>query len=146
MTRTTAWIRSLTKAVVGTSARGDIDGSHCHTRQDLFAEWANRLGFPDYFSPNWDAFHDCLRDAVSSTGVRVAGQEPPAPHTLIIREAGDLLADEPRPVLVVFLSVLGQVAGDDSTAPRLLLLLDDTPDRLAGLARRMTEAGVPVTI
>ncbi|GHI05099.1 hypothetical protein [Streptomyces cellostaticus] len=38
----------------------------------------------------------------------------------------------------VLLSVLSEAAGNDSAAPRLLLLLYDTPDRLTDLDRRLT--------
>ena len=67
------------------------------------------------------------------------------PTAVVLREAADLLADEPPNDLAVLLDVLVETAGDNPTAPRLLLLLDDTPDRMADLARRMREAGYPVS-
>ncbi|MEV0227489.1 barstar family protein [Streptomyces sp. NPDC050704] len=132
MTSTTAWIRPLNEATAGIptpkEAPKEVRGSRCRTRQGLFTEWAAALGFPEYFGHNWDAFGDCLRDAVSEPS---EPSEPPM--AVVVREAGDLLADEPENVLALLLLILGQAAGDDSAAPRLLLLLDDTPDRLTRL-------------
>ncbi|MGW1029847.1 hypothetical protein ACWD4J_40305 [Streptomyces sp. NPDC002577] len=59
------------------------------------------------------------------------------PSSIICREAGDLLAGAPDNAL----SILGEAAGPDSTAPRLLLLLDDARDRLSRLAQRLADAG-----
>jgi hypothetical protein len=67
----------------------------------------------------------------------------PAGLTILLREAGDLLTDEPPQALRILLHILDERAGDDPAAPKLLLLLDDTPDLLSRLAQRMTEAGYP---
>ncbi|MFE7897376.1 barstar family protein [Streptomyces sp. NPDC057424] len=144
MTSTTAWIRPLSEAAAGVrTARWDVDGSCCRTSRDLFTEWATRLGFPDHFGRNWDAFRDCLHDAVSNGGAEAVCHDAPTSPAVVVREAGDLLTDEPDHALAILLFILSEAAGDDSTAPRLLLLLDDTPDRLSHLAQRMTEAGFP---
>ncbi|MEW2118669.1 barstar family protein [Streptomyces sp. NPDC005474] len=77
---------------------------------------------------NWDAFEDFLRDLT--------------PVTVVIREAGQLLAEEPDGVLHLLMTILGDVAGRrGEEGPALLLLLDDEPDRLAGLGRRLAAAG-----
>ncbi|MDX3387123.1 barstar family protein [Streptomyces niveiscabiei] len=122
MTRTTDWIRPLAEAPA--SAK-EVSGAHSRTRQDLFTEWSAALGFPGHFGRNWDAFTDCLRDIV--------------PTAVVVRDAGALLADAPQLELAVLLDVLAEAAGDDSAAPRLLLFLDDTPDRLAALNARLAK-------
>ncbi|MGN9755772.1 barstar family protein [Streptomyces sp. SD31] len=123
---TATWILPLTAAAGEVQARRGVRGSHCRTSRDLFTEWAAALGFPDHFGHNWDAFRDCLLDVVQDTV-----QASSLPLTIVVREADQLLADEPESVLVVFLEILGEAGG--GTAPRLLLLVDDTPDGLARL-------------
>ncbi|GAA3774285.1 barstar family protein [Streptomyces phyllanthi] len=87
MTATTAWIRSLTEMAPDTpTTRGEVRGSRCRTKQDLFTEWAAGLGFPDHFGHNWDAFHDCLRDILPSAGVVPLGQEARPPAVIVLRE------------------------------------------------------------
>ncbi|WP_160323672.1 barstar family protein [Defluviitalea phaphyphila] len=39
-----------------------IAGSKCTTIDELFAEFAEVLQFPDYFGNNWAAFDECLND------------------------------------------------------------------------------------
>ncbi|MEH0417329.1 barstar family protein [Streptomyces sp. B21-083] len=145
MTATTAWIRRLTDAApanIPTACR-EVRGSRCRTVEGLFTEWAAGLDFPDYFGHNWDAFHDCLRDTVPSAGIMPAGPEAPPTAAIVLREAGDLLADEEERALGVLLLILNQVADSGSTGPRLLLLLDDTSEQLVSLARRLADVGYP---
>nr|WP_206327605.1 barstar family protein [Streptomyces sp. S3(2020)] len=134
MTSTTACLRPLTETGADIPEGSEVRGSHCRTSKDLFGAWATALGFPDYFGHNWDAFHDCLRDCLRGA----------VPTTVVVREAGDLLVDEPESVLALLIFMLSRAAGDDSTAPRFVLLLDDTPDSLSQLARRMEQAGITV--
>lgn len=131
MSGTTTWIRPLTEGVAGVPARGEVRGSQCRTLRGLFTEWAGALGFPDHFGHNWDAFYDCLRDAVPMVGAAV----------VVVREAGQLLADEPDDSLNDFMLVLRDIVGESGAEPRLLLLLDDEPDRLSDLGRRLAAAG-----
>jgi hypothetical protein len=141
---TTAWIRPLTEAAAGIPTPREVRGSRCRTSEGLFTEWAAGLGFPDYFSHNWDAFHDCLRDVAGSARFDTVGHAAsPPPVVVVVRDAADLLADEPPNALSTLLFILGEHVGDDSTAPRLLLLLDDTPGRRSHLAERLTAAGFP---
>lgn len=137
------WVRPLAEVAAGVPAREEVRGSRCRTRQGLFMEWAAVLGFPDYFGHNWDAFYDCLRDTVSraDTGPAATIGRPAAPLTVIVREAGDLLADEPDNALATLVSIFGDIADDGGGEPRLLLVLDDTPDRLSHLEQRMAAAG-----
>ncbi|WP_329218414.1 barstar family protein [Streptomyces sp. NBC_01485] len=143
MTSTTSWIRPLTEAAAGLPTRGEVRGSRCRTSQDLFAEWAAGLGFPDHFGHNWNAFLDCLRDTVPPVAPTSPGDRAAPPTAVVVREAGDLLTDEPDNALTVLALILAEAADAGSDEPRLLLLLDDTPARLAHLSHRMTRAGGP---
>jgi len=131
MTSTITWIRPLTEGAPDVPARGEVRGSQCRTRQGLFAEWAAQLGFPGHFGHNWDAFEDCLRDLT--------------PTAVVVREAGQLLAEEPDDVLDILLTILGIAAqhggGSGEKGPALLLLLDDDPGQLADLGRRLASVG-----
>ncbi|WP_327743355.1 barstar family protein [Streptomyces europaeiscabiei] len=143
MTGTTAWIRPLTQESVGIPTHREVSGSHCRTIHGLFDEWAEGLGFPAYFGRNWDALRDSLGDAVANTDLDAPDPHSPPPLTIILREAGDLLTDEPPQALRILLSILDERVGAAPAAPKLLLLLDDTPDLLSRLAQRMAEAGYP---
>ncbi|MEU6348104.1 barstar family protein [Streptomyces sp. NPDC047072] len=74
----------------------EIRGSRCRTTVDLFAEWAQVLGFPDYFGHNWDAFEECLLTV--------------GPLTVLVRDAGQLLADEEPRQLATFLAIVDTVS------------------------------------
>jgi hypothetical protein len=39
-----------------------INGDRVHDKQTFLREFAEVLGFPEYFDFNWDAFADCLTD------------------------------------------------------------------------------------
>ncbi len=69
--------------------RAAIDGSMIGDEQDLFSALAAALSFPDWFGANWDALLDCLRDLGS-------GGEAPDAVTLLVEDAGALLARVPR--------------------------------------------------
>ncbi|MET8980776.1 barstar family protein [Streptomyces sp. NPDC004539] len=116
MTGTPTWIRPLAEAPA--TAR-EVRGSLSRTRQDLFTEWAAGLGFPGHFGRNWDAFTDCLRDV--------------GPLAVVVREAGDLLADAPPGELGVLLDVLGENG-------LVTLHPDDTPERLERFTERLSGA------
>ena len=62
-----------------------IKGRHCQTPAKLFAECAQALKFPDYFSRNWDALEECLADLewLSAKG-----------YILLITDAEGLLPDD----------------------------------------------------
>lgn len=145
MTSTTAWIRPLTETTDSALRRAEVSGSRCRTAQGLFTEWAARLAFPDHFGHNWNAFHDCLRDAVSNVGTGTADQEAAQTSAIVVKEAGHLLVEEPESTMATFLAILSQVVGDADAEPRLLLLLDDTPELLSPLTQRMRKAGYAPT-
>ncbi|MGW0712964.1 barstar family protein [Streptomyces sp. NPDC002643] len=102
MTGGTTWIRPLTEAPDGVPTPKEVRGSRCRTSEGLFTEWALVLGFPDHFGRNWDAFRDCLRDAVADA----------EPKVIIVREAGELLADEPEYASDVLGHILREVGID----------------------------------
>ncbi|WP_198042145.1 barstar family protein [Kitasatospora azatica] len=115
-----------------------MDGSNCRTSHGLFTAWAAGLGFPAYFGHNWNAFRDCLRETVSRAATTGRAGAPP---TVLVRRAGGLLADEPDRALNTLMLVLGDIAGASGGEPALLLLLEDEPDRLSDLGRRLAAAG-----
>ncbi|MFC5661672.1 barstar family protein [Kitasatospora misakiensis] len=145
MVGTTTWIRPLAEAGDDLPAHWEVSGSACRTTQGLFAAWAGALRFPDYFGHNWAAFNDCLRDALSGVGT-TGGASGPA--TLVVREAGGLLADEPAKALGILLSVLADHAdlAGAGGGPALLLLLDDEPEPLLDLGRRLAAVGWETSI
>lgn len=65
------------------------------TKELLFDELAQRLGFPDYFGANWDALWECIRDL---------SWLPPGP--VILRHEDLPLADDVGS-LRMYLSILG---------------------------------------
>ncbi|MGX7673657.1 barstar family protein [Plantactinospora sp. DSM 117369] len=106
-----------------------LAGAGSRTRAALFTEWAARLGFPDYFGRNWDAFEECLTDLV-------AGR----PRTLVVTDAADLLADEPPEQLGILLGVLGTIAAGaaaPTAGPALRVLLHPGPADPDVLRRRV---------
>lgn len=46
-----------------------IDGAALADKHALLSAMAAALEFPDYFSPNWDAFEETLRDLFAGTSV-----------------------------------------------------------------------------
>ncbi|MFE2407242.1 barstar family protein [Kitasatospora sp. NPDC059408] len=139
MTETAAWIRPLTEDLPSGATRRAVQGSRCRTVQGMFAEWAAALGFPEYFRGNWDAFHDCLRDVVPRAGTTGAS----GPATVVVREAGALLADEPAALGVLMGVLAGHADGAGADGePALLLLVDDAPEQLSDLGRRLAAVGL----
>ncbi|WP_159394500.1 barstar family protein [Streptomyces sp. NRRL S-495] len=113
-----------------------VRGANCRTRTALFAEWARALSFPGYFGHNWDAFEECLNDALLPPGAEPAESVEPAgsaaPRLLVlVADADALLADEPPAQLALLLSIL------DAAADRSLrvLFLADPPGAEAAEAR-----------
>ncbi|WP_053084717.1 barstar family protein [Streptomyces viridochromogenes] len=90
-------LRPPAEAAADVPAGAEVRVCRCRTGQDLFTERAAVLGFPDYFGRNWDAFRDCFQDAVSRAdpGAVSSAGEATAPPTVVVREGGGLLADEP---------------------------------------------------
>ncbi|MGC9667883.1 barstar family protein [Planosporangium sp. 12N6] len=102
-----------------------VDGEACHSRAGLFAEWAARLSFPEYFGHNWDALSDCLADLLDAR-----------PLTLVVDDAARLLADEPPGQLAILLGILD----DRAAGGRLEVVLHCRPDQEESLRRRLTTA------
>jgi RNAse (barnase) inhibitor barstar len=83
------------RATGGAVAR--LDGAVMGTEDELFAELATALHFPDYFGCNWDAVSDCLTDL----------SWLPAPcYLLVVDHADDVLAAAPPAQLEVWQRVL----------------------------------------
>ncbi|MEK2494121.1 barstar family protein [Kitasatospora purpeofusca] len=110
-----------------------VRGANCRTRAALFAEWARALSFPGYFGHNWDAFEECLNDALLPPGAVAAGAAgATAPRLLVlVTDADALLADEPPAQLALLLGIL------DATADHALrvLFVADPPVAEAAEAR-----------
>jgi RNAse (barnase) inhibitor barstar len=113
-----------TRAVVG--------GPAARTRTGLYDALAAALDLPGYFGRNWDALADVLADRLDA-----------GPLTLVVADAGELLADEPPAQLGTLLDVLGGVAAGGHHA--LSVALCEHEERLPALRRRIAAAlGRPV--
>ncbi|MGK5740953.1 barstar family protein [Micromonospora sp. URMC 103] len=108
--RSPAWL-----TVAGNDATADpaavvVPGSASRTRGGLFAALADALAFPRHFGRNWDALSDVLRDRLAA-----------GPLTLLVDDAGQLLADEPAEQYDRFVAVFGDVAADAPHPLRVVL-------------------------
>ncbi|WP_406113525.1 barstar family protein [Kitasatospora purpeofusca] len=111
----------------GTDRLRLVRGANCRTRAALFTEWAWALSFPGYFGHNWDAFEECLNDALLPPGTGSAATG----LLLLVADADALLADEPPAQLALLLDIL------DAAPDRALrvLFLADPPEAEAAEAR-----------
>ena len=75
---------SLVRPLTGLALKV-IKGRHCKTPENLFAEFARALEFPDYFGHNWDALEECLADLEWL---------PAKGYVLLITDAGCVLPDD----------------------------------------------------
>ena len=57
----------------------------CGAGDDLHAELAKVLNFPDYYGKNWDAFDECVAEVTFAT-----------PFALVWRDAGGYAAENPK--------------------------------------------------
>lgn len=83
-----------------------LAGAAARTRPALFAALAGALALPAYLGNTWDALADVLRDRLDA-----------GPLTLLVTDAGQLLADEPADQYALLLAVLDDLT---STAPHPL--------------------------
>ncbi|MFC5668106.1 barstar family protein [Kitasatospora misakiensis] len=113
-----------------------VQGANCRTTAALFAEWAGALAFPGYFGHNWDAFEECLNDALHPPGTDSA-----APLLVLVADADALLADEPPRQLTTFLSILdASAAATPTTGSPLRVLFTTAPAAEAATADRLRSA------
>jgi hypothetical protein len=66
----------------------ELRGARMRTLAGVFDEFAAAFQFPYYFGENKDAFDECLRDLDEFVGTA-------AGYVALVRDSGDLLADEP---------------------------------------------------
>ncbi|MFG2049061.1 barstar family protein [Micromonospora sp. NPDC048935] len=90
-----------------------LTGAASRTRAGLFTALAAVLSLPAYLGDTWDALSDVLRDRLDA-----------GPLTLLIDDAGQLLADEPADQYALLFTVLGDLA---ATAPHPLRVVLDEP-------------------
>ncbi|WP_410808986.1 barstar family protein [Micromonospora sp. 067-2] len=83
-----------------------LAGAATRTRPALFAALTDALALPAYLGSTWDALADVLSDRLDA-----------GPLTLLVHDAGQLLADEPAGQYALLLAVLGDLA---ATAPHPL--------------------------
>ncbi|MFD9065365.1 barstar family protein [Kitasatospora purpeofusca] len=112
-----------------------VRGANCRTRAALFAEWARALSFPGYFGHNWDAFEECLNDALLPPGAAAAGAADTR-LLVLVTDADALLADEPPAQLALLLDILDAAADH---ALRVLFLAD--PPGAEAAEARLRAAG-----
>ncbi|MFD4180184.1 barstar family protein [Rhodococcus sp. NPDC058514] len=109
-----------------------VRAAKMRTAGALFDEFAAALQFPYYFGANKDAFDECLRDVDDWLG------ESPG-LVLMVRDAGELLADEPGQ-LGWFVDAVEDGARD-RTGGLLRVILQADRASASALARRWTSAG-----
>ncbi|MFD8321970.1 barstar family protein [Kitasatospora purpeofusca] len=112
-----------------------VRGANCRSRAALFAEWARALSFPGYFGHNWDAFEECLNDAILPPGAAAAGAADTR-LLVLVTDADALLADEPPAQLALLLDILDAVADHGL---RVLFLAD--PPGVEAAEARLRAAG-----
>lgn len=80
-----------------------LRGAWMRTEPGCFDELAEALQLPDHFGRNWDAVRDCLTDL----------EQLPGPgYLLLVRDADQVLAEEPAERLGVLLRVLDRSAAE----------------------------------
>ncbi|MEU7799789.1 barstar family protein [Micromonospora arborensis] len=87
-----------------------LAGAATRTRAGLFAVLAAALALPTYLGETWDALSDVLRERLDA-----------GPLTLLITDAGHLLADEPADQYALLLAVLGNLAANAPHPLRVVL-------------------------
>ncbi|MCI4065744.1 barstar family protein [Micromonospora sp. R77] len=121
-----AWLRLAPPAPTGPDRTGAVlSGSAARTRAGLYDALDAALHLPGHFGRNWDALADVLADRLDA-----------GPLTLVVADAGELLAEEPPAQLGTLLDVLGGVAAEARESLRVVLC--DTPARLPALRSRLT--------
>ncbi|MET8092407.1 barstar family protein [Micromonospora sp. NPDC005220] len=92
-----------------------LAGAAARSRAGLFAALASVLALPAYLGDTWDALADVLR-----------GRLDAGPLTLLVTDAGQLLADEPTDQYGLLFTVLGNLA-TSAPYPLRVVLTEATP-------------------
>ncbi|MFJ8437049.1 barstar family protein [Kitasatospora sp. NPDC094019] len=125
------------RAWAGRAAGADglrlVRGADCRSTSALFGEWARALSFPGYFGHNWDAFEECLNDALRPPG----GGAADIRLLVLVTGADALLVDEPPDQLAILVAVLDACATDSA----LRVLFATTPAGAAAAEARLRAAG-----
>ncbi|MEU4473293.1 barstar family protein [Micromonospora sp. NPDC023888] len=95
-----------------------LSGAASRTRPALFAALTEVLALPAYLGNTWDGLSDVLRDRLDA-----------GPLTLLINDAGQLLADEPAGQYALLLAVLGALATSAAHPLRVVLHGASSADR-----------------
>ncbi|MET8348444.1 MULTISPECIES: barstar family protein [unclassified Micromonospora] len=104
--RTPDWLTVCRGGAPEVPGASVLAGGASRTRPAFFAALTDALALPAHLGSTWDALADVLRDRLDA-----------GPLTLLINDAGQLLADEPAGQYALLLAVLGDVA---TTAPHPL--------------------------
>ncbi|MFI6131626.1 barstar family protein [Micromonospora sp. NPDC051141] len=104
-----------------------VPGAATRTRAALHETLAEALPLPDWYGRNWDALADVLNDRIEE-----------GPLTLVVRDAANLLADEPPAQLGTLLDVLGAAAAGGHATLRVVLR--EHPEQLPALRARVAAA------
>ncbi|MFE9689298.1 barstar family protein [Micromonospora sp. NPDC005806] len=121
-----AWLAFDNGSDVASTAPA-LAGFGARDRAGLFDALTAALALPDWFGRNWDALADVLAERLDA-----------GPLTLVVDDAGDLLADEPPAQIGTLLDVLGGVAAGGHHSLRVVLR--DRANRLPALRHRIAVA------
>ncbi|MEV4120109.1 barstar family protein [Micromonospora sp. NPDC049645] len=108
--RTPDWLIVRRDDAVDVPGAVALAGADSRTRAGLFGALSAALALPAYLGQTWDALSDVLRDRLDA-----------GPLTLLITDAGQLLADEPTDQYGLLLAVLGDVATNAPHPLRVVL-------------------------
>ncbi|MEV1072423.1 barstar family protein [Micromonospora parva] len=113
--RTPVWLTVRRDDALDVPGAVVLTGAGARNRADLFAALAAGLGVPAYLGNTWDALSDVLRDRLDA-----------GPLTVLITDAGQLLADEPPDQYGLLFTVLGDLA-TSAPHPLRVVLTEATP-------------------
>ncbi|MFJ6381406.1 barstar family protein [Kitasatospora sp. NPDC092039] len=131
--------RAWAGLAAGTHRLRLVRGANCRTTAALFTEWAHALAFPGYFGHNWDAFEECLRDALHPPGAEPT--DAAGGLLVLVTDADALLADEPPDRLALLLAVLDAAATAPAADAPLRVLFTTAPPEATPTRSRLRSVG-----